>query len=192
MQPRPVCARYTCYLLFWTGRGGLWEPRLTVDIWRFTLFWTFTIFGTVFLAAGLWAWSVYFYKTRWAVLIPVIYVLSGEFIALVSGTIVGEDPPCCVCISGLFVVGVFGVLLVMALLFVLGFVVGVVLVVLCCVGVGDVVGLSWVVLTMRIGFTLAAVYNAGFKMSTWIPFFWGLIQILTVVSAGYSTVSSIL
>ena|SRR5215471_5185744 len=42
------------------------------------------------------------------------------------------------------------------------------------------------------GFTLAAVYNAGFKMSTWIPFFWGLIQILTVVSAGYSTVSSIL
>jgi len=88
------------------------------------------IFGAVFLAAGLWAWSVYFFKTKWAVLIPVIYVVTGEFIALVSGTIVG--------------------------------------------------------------FTLAAVYNAGFKMSTWIPAFWGLIQMLTVVSAGYSTVSSIL
>jgi hypothetical protein len=48
------------------------------------------------------------------------------------------------------------------------------------------------VLIKLVGFTLAAVYNAGFKMSTWIPFFWGLIQILTVVSAGYSTVSSIL
>jgi hypothetical protein len=63
------------------------------DIWQFTLFWTFTIFGVVFLAAGLWAWSVYFFKTKWAVLIPVIYVLSGEFIALVSGTIVGISTP---------------------------------------------------------------------------------------------------
>jgi hypothetical protein len=62
---------------------------LTKDIWAFTLFWTFTIFGAVFLAAGLWAWSVYFFKTKWAVMIPVIYVVTGEFIALVSGTIVG-------------------------------------------------------------------------------------------------------
>lgn len=63
------------------------------DIWRFTLFWTFAIFGVVFLAAGLWAWSVYFLKTKWAVLIPILYVLSGEFIALVSGTIVGISTP---------------------------------------------------------------------------------------------------
>ena len=105
------------------------------------MFWTFTIFGVVFLAAGLWAWSVYFLKTKWAVLIPIIYVASGEFIALVSGTIVGIS-------SG-----------------------------------GDIV---------NVGFTLAALYNAGFKMSTWIPFFWGLIQMFTVVTAGYSTVSSIL
>ena len=62
-----------------------------------------------------------------------------------------------------------------------------VLVVLGCVEL-----VVFVVLMTLVGFTLAAVYNAGFKMSTWIPFFWGLIQILTVVSAGYSTVSSIL
>ena len=65
---------------------------LTQDIWRFTLFWTFAIFGVVFLAAGLWAWSVYFFKTKWAILIPILYVLSGEFIALVTGTIVGISP----------------------------------------------------------------------------------------------------
>jgi len=56
---------------------------------------------------------VYFYKTRWAVLIPVIYVLSGEFIALVSGTIVGEDPPfplLCLYFWFGWVVWVFGVL----------------------------------------------------------------------------------
>ena len=49
-----------------------------------------------------------------------------------------------------------------------------------------------VLIDSNVGFTLAALYNAGFKMSTWIPFFWGLIQMFTVVSAGYSTVSSIL
>jgi hypothetical protein len=64
---------------------------INVDIWKFTIFWTFTIFGVVFLAAGLWAWSVYFFKTKWAVLIPVIYLVSGEFIALISGTIVGTS-----------------------------------------------------------------------------------------------------
>jgi hypothetical protein len=66
------------------------KRQLSVDIWLFTLFWTFAIFGVVFLAAGLWAWSVYFLKTNWAVLIPILYVVSGEFIALVSGTIVGR------------------------------------------------------------------------------------------------------
>jgi hypothetical protein len=45
---------------------------------------------------------------------------------------------------------------------------------------------------MWVGFALAALYSAGFKMSTWIPFFWGLIQMLTVVSAGYSQVTGIL
>jgi hypothetical protein len=62
---------------------------IDTDIWKFTLFWTFTIFGVVFLAAGLWAWSVYFMKSKWSILIPILYVVSGEFIALVSGTIVG-------------------------------------------------------------------------------------------------------
>ena len=122
------------------------KEALTEDIWRFTLFWTFAIFGVVFLVAGLWAWSVYFLKTKWAVLIPILYVVSGEFIALVSGTIVGRPSTLP----------------------------------------------RHVVYSPSLGFTLAALYNAGFKMSTWIPFFWGLIQMLTVISAGYSTVSSIL
>lgn len=77
------------YLYYATGIP--WNRRqLSVDIWLFTLFWTFAIFGVVFLVAGLWAWSVYFLKTKWAVLIPILYVVSGEFIALVSGTIVGR------------------------------------------------------------------------------------------------------
>lgn len=78
------------YLYYATGSHHP-SSLLTPDIWKFTLLWTCMIFGVVFLAAGLWAWSVYFLKTKWAVLIPVIYVLSGEFIALVSGTIVGTS-----------------------------------------------------------------------------------------------------
>ena len=78
------------YLYYATGLFDTGKKGLTEDIWKFTLFWTFAIFGVVFLAAGLWAWSVYFLKTKWAVLIPILYVVSGEFIALVSGTIVGR------------------------------------------------------------------------------------------------------
>jgi Putative transmembrane protein 170 len=136
---RRRCTEYTAIPLL-LYRSHSRTQNANPDIWKFTLFWTFTIFGTVFLGAGLWAWSVYFFQTKWALLIPLIYVLFGEFIALISGTIVGSPPN----------------------------------------------------EESDVGFTLAAVYNAGFKMSTWIPFFWGLIQILTVVSAGYSTVSSIL
>jgi hypothetical protein len=55
------------------------------------LFWTLAIFGVVFLAAGLWAWSVYFPKSKWSILIEILYVVSGEFIALDSGTIVGKS-----------------------------------------------------------------------------------------------------
>jgi len=132
--------------LYWPFNAAPNVPQYlyySTDIWRFTLFWTFTIFGAVFLAAGLWAWSVYFFKSKWAILIPIVYVASGLFIALISGTIVG------------------------------------------------MYFLKQLSLT-GIGFTLAALYNAGFTMSTWIPFFWGLIQMLTVLAAGYSTVSSIL
>ena len=41
--------------------------------------------------AGLWAWSVYFSKTKWAILIPFMYVMTGLFVALISGSIVGMD-----------------------------------------------------------------------------------------------------
>jgi hypothetical protein len=35
--------------------------------------------------------------------------------------------------------------------------------------------------------SLAAIYNAGyFKMSTWIPFVWGLINALTVILSSFA------
>lgn len=65
---------------------------LTLDIWRFTLYWTFAIFGGVFLTAGLWAGSVLIMKTKWAILVPLLYCVCGILVALVTGTIVGRTP----------------------------------------------------------------------------------------------------
>ncbi|KAG0306409.1 hypothetical protein BGZ97_000759 [Linnemannia gamsii] len=40
---------------------------------------------------------------------------------------------------------------------------------------------------------IAAIYNAGaYRMSTWVPFLWGLIQALVVIMGSYSTVTTIL
>src|SRR5271154_4853736 len=63
---------------------------LILDIWRFTLYWTFAIFGSVFLVAGLWAGSVLILKTKWAILVPLVYCFLGTLVALITGTIVGR------------------------------------------------------------------------------------------------------
>lgn len=48
-------------------------------------------------------------------------------------------------------------------------------------------------LKLKTGLVLAIVYNAGFfVMSTWVPFLWGLIQILVVIMGSYSTMTTIL
>lgn len=44
-----------------------------------------------------------------------------------------------------------------------------------------------------LGLAIAAIYNAGaYRMSTWVPFLWGLIQALVVIMGSYSTVTTIL
>ncbi|KAG5458634.1 MAG: hypothetical protein BJ554DRAFT_1105 [Olpidium bornovanus] len=44
-----------------------------------------------------------------------------------------------------------------------------------------------------IGYVLGLVYNAGFfRMSTWVPFLWALIQALTMVVSSYPTIARIL
>ncbi|KAI9807796.1 MAG: hypothetical protein M1825_005101 [Sarcosagium campestre] len=48
---------------------------------------------------------------------------------------------------------------------------------------GSVVGLVWVLSFIFIG----AVYSAGFfKMSTWIPFVWSLINVLVLILSSFS------
>ncbi|KAG9072297.1 hypothetical protein KI688_000066 [Linnemannia hyalina] len=44
-----------------------------------------------------------------------------------------------------------------------------------------------------VGLAIAAIYNAGaYRMSTWVPMLWGLIQALVVIMGSYSTVTTIL
>ncbi|BEJ13520.1 hypothetical protein CspHIS471_0306940 [Cutaneotrichosporon sp. HIS471] len=44
-----------------------------------------------------------------------------------------------------------------------------------------------------VGFALAAVYSAGgFAMSTWVPFMWGMIQVVVLIIASYSSLTRVL
>ncbi|KAF9947237.1 hypothetical protein BGZ72_010753 [Mortierella alpina] len=102
------------------------------DIWRFTTFWTLIFIVTIYTMAGLWACLVFGRKHyKWAILLPILFMITGAFIAFLSGSLVG--------------------------------------------------------------LAIAAIYNAGaYRMSTWVPFLWGLIQALVVIMGSYSTVTTIL
>jgi len=141
--------------LYWPIRAPLSTPRYlyyTIDILRYTLYWTLIFFGAVHLATSAWAVAMVLrsafcptgpksrssagWKTRgvrselratlgyaWA--IPVIMVVVGAVEALLAGSVVGA--------------------------------------------------------------ILGAIYSAGYyKMSTWTPFLWGLINVLVLVLSSFS------
>ncbi|KAG0049100.1 hypothetical protein BGZ83_006050 [Gryganskiella cystojenkinii] len=107
----------------------MYYPR---DIWRFTTYWTLIFIVSIYTLAGFWACLVFSRRHyKWAILLPVLFFITGAFIAFLSGSLVG--------------------------------------------------------------LAIAAVYNAGlYRMSTWVPFLWGLIQALVVIMGSYSTVTTIL
>ncbi|KAG0290787.1 hypothetical protein BGZ98_003294 [Dissophora globulifera] len=102
------------------------------DIWLFTTYWTLIFIVSIYTLAGLWACLVFSRKHyKWAILLPILFMVTGAFIAFISGSLVG--------------------------------------------------------------LAIAAIYNAGaYRMSTWVPFLWGLIQALVVIMGSYSTVTTIL
>ncbi|KAG0259272.1 hypothetical protein DFQ27_004179 [Actinomortierella ambigua] len=107
----------------------MYYPR---DIWLFTTYWTLLFIMSIYTVAGIWA-AIVFARRRykWALILPLVFMVIGAGIAFVSGSLVG--------------------------------------------------------------FAIAAIYNAGFyRMSTWVPFLWGLIQALVVIMGSYSTVTTIL
>jgi hypothetical protein len=57
------------------------------DIWRFTLFWTFIIYGT-FISASLYAVAVQWKNWKLVWFVPIVYLLVGGVEAL-AGSVVG-------------------------------------------------------------------------------------------------------
>ncbi|KAL7751400.1 hypothetical protein RI367_003260 [Sorochytrium milnesiophthora] len=101
------------------------------DIWRFSLIWSVVLFTVVYGAAGCWGYTVFFRRTRWAFLLPVVFLFTAGLVGTLFGSI--------------------------------------------------------------FGLVIAAVYNAGaFKMSTWTPFLWSLLQVLISVIGAYSRTSTYL
>lgn len=49
-----------------------------------------------------------------------------------------------------------------------------------------VAGLEALLAGSIVGLILGAVYNAGyFRMSTWTPLFWGMVNMLVLISGGF-------
>jgi hypothetical protein len=65
----------------------------TLDIWRFTTYWTLIFIVSIYTMAGLWAFIVFSRRRyKWAVLLPVFFFVTGAFIAFLSGSLVGKTP----------------------------------------------------------------------------------------------------
>ncbi|KAI9880216.1 MAG: hypothetical protein M1830_004802 [Pleopsidium flavum] len=59
------------------------------DIWRFTLFWTFIIYGTFHFAASLYAVAVQWKNWKLLWFVPIVYLVVGGVEALLAGSVVG-------------------------------------------------------------------------------------------------------
>ncbi|KNE72096.1 hypothetical protein AMAG_16592 [Allomyces macrogynus ATCC 38327] len=101
------------------------------DILRFTLLWSLVLFTGVYGAAGLWGYLVFARRTKLAILIPVLFLVTAGIMAALSGIV--------------------------------------------------------------FGYVLGVVYNAGaFRMSTWTPFLWSLLQVLVTMVGAYTPMSTYL
>ncbi|CAG8547801.1 6183_t:CDS:2 [Ambispora leptoticha] len=75
--------------LFWPPFSERYILNLeSSDVWRFTVIWTLIFYASIYGAAGLWAWAV-FYRSRWSFMLPIIFVVVALLMGLVGGTIVG-------------------------------------------------------------------------------------------------------
>ncbi|KAL7271476.1 hypothetical protein RUND412_005760 [Rhizina undulata] len=76
--------------LYWPVNPKNGDPAYlyySIDIWKFTLFWSLIVFAAFHVAAGLYAFAMQ--PRKWALGIPVVYAIVGGVEATMSGSIVG-------------------------------------------------------------------------------------------------------
>lgn len=65
-------------------------------IWRFTIYWSLLLTGLAFFLCGTWACFIFSRRSRkhlkYAIWLPVAYIVLGGLISMVTGTVIGELP----------------------------------------------------------------------------------------------------
>lgn len=145
--------------LYWPIRASVGEPQYLYyfsDIWRYTLYWTLITTGSAHFLVAVWAVLMQFASA----VHRRAYLKSPSGMSLTpkNRKLLGENP---------IAETVGWVWLVPLVYLVLG-------------------GLEAFLSGSVVGVILGAVYNAGyFKMSTWTPLFWGIINMLVLVVASF-------
>lgn len=145
--------------LYWPIRASPGEPKYLYyagDMWRYTLYWTLITVGLAHLAVAFWAVLMQ-YSSAWQ---KRRFLRSPVAARLTpkNRKLLGGNP---IAETSRWV------WLVPVVYIVLG-------------------GLEAVVAGSLVGLVVGAVYNAGyFKMSTWTPLFWGLINLLVLIVASF-------
>jgi hypothetical protein len=145
--------------LYWPIRASPGEPKYLYyagDMWRFTLFWTLITVGVAHVLVAIWAVLMQYSSA----LQKRKWLLSPAASKLTpkNRKLVGQNP---------IAETTRWVWLVPILYVVLG-------------------GLEALLAGSIVGLVLGAVYDAGyFKMSTWTPLFWGIINLLVLVLSSF-------
>jgi hypothetical protein len=144
--------------LYWPIRAAPGVPHYlyyTTDIWRFTLYWTLLFYGAVHIFTSGWAVLM---QLRSAFARPHSHKKAGA-----GAPVAGSSRP-----QGSSIKQTLGWVWIVPLVY-------------CVVG-----GIEAVLAGSVVGLILGAVYSAGYyKMSTWMPFLWGLINCLVVILGSF-------
>ncbi|KAL2433714.1 hypothetical protein ABEF95_009585 [Exophiala dermatitidis] len=145
--------------LYWPIRANPGEPQYLyhyTDIYLFTLYWTMITIGAAHVCVAAWAVLMQFHSA--AQRRKYLSTAEGRRLSAKNRKLLGEKP----------IGETLGwVWLVPVTYIVLG-------------------GLEALLAGTLVGLVLGAVYNAGyFRMSTWTPLFWGVINMLVLVVSSF-------
>ena len=146
--------------LYWPFDADPGTPQYLyslTDIWRFTLYWTFLTIGAAHLVVSLWAVLMQF-STAYQRHRYLHHTPEGAALSAKNKKLLGEKP-IQECVTWVWLIPL--------IYMVIG-------------GIEALLGGTLV------GLVLGAVYNAGyFRMSTWTPFIWGVVNMLVLIIGGF-------
>lgn len=152
--------------LYWPFDTGPATPKYLyslTDIWRFTLYWTLITVPVAHLVVAIWAVMMQF-STAYQRHRFLYHTPEGAALSKKNRKLLGEKP-IYECATWVWLIPLIYAIV---------------------AGIFALLGGSLV------GLVLGAIYNAGyFKMSTWTPLFWGIVNMLVLILGGFRVSSGL-